>query len=355
MAEANRTARRPSGAGRRHPAGAQPVAHADAPAGRRHHPASARWRRLPSPPSASRPTSSARSRSPASASACSRCSRCCSGVWLVRPLRPARHRPAGRALRRRARAVAAGRDSERGRPRRGVADGATSDVPPVIVDKLVAQAIEKCEDDRRRPADRPRRHAAARRGAGRDRRRSARCCSCRPGVPAPGRVGAAGAVEERRGRQPVRDHRAARRRRSAEGIGSDDHREARRLPVERRRRVGEGRGRARSSRACRSSRPATTDKFEGMLFDVKAIDDVLRRGRRREVADLHDDGRRAAGRRRRSRWSTSIRRTPASRRRRSKSAATSRRSPARKCASRSRRRWRRPAGGCSSIRRPWPV
>ena len=129
------------------------------------------------------------------------------------PAGPARQRPAGRALRRGARAVAAGRDSERRRHRRRVRRPARSTSRRSIVDKLVAQAVEKARAiDGGRTVGR----ARMKRQRGRARRRlpgSARCCS----IVGPEflRQGASALLDADAGRggQPVRHQGDARRRR----------------------------------------------------------------------------------------------------------------------------------------------
>ena len=103
----------------------------EAAASRRHHRARRRRSsRSSSRPGASRATSSARRRSSASGSRIFvTSSRRCRA--LARPAAaPARHRHPGRAVRRGARAVAAGRDPERRGHRRGGRVGDRPDVPP---------------------------------------------------------------------------------------------------------------------------------------------------------------------------------------------------------------------------------
>ena len=166
--------------------------------GRHHRPRRRAGRARPGLATASRPTSSVRRRSPGSASACSRVFALLLGLWLVRPLGRTRHRPAGRALRRGARAVAAGRDSERRRHRRRAADAGDADVPRRHRRaRWSSRPSRRRRTHRRRPRGRPQGASGAR-----ARSRSAACrlvraaARRRTGVPPPGRVGAARCCRE---------------------------------------------------------------------------------------------------------------------------------------------------------------
>ena len=249
----------------------QPVAD-EAAAARRHHHRRRRacWRSR-SRPTACRPPSSARRRSRASASRRSRSSRRSLAFWLRPPAAQACHRHAGRALRRGARAVAAGGDSERRRRRRAGTGSATEDVPPVIVDRMVEQAVEKCRTiEGGKTVGRSRLKRYARRARRRSRGLAILLLIVGPEFLRQGASALLDAVDAAR-KPPARTPSPSTPGDATvpQGIGSDDQRQARRLPIERRRADGEAGRRSRSSSACRSSRPATPTTFEGMLFDVK--------------------------------------------------------------------------------------
>ena len=178
--------------------------------------------------------------------------------------------------------------------------------PPVISTRWSSRPSRRPDDSRAAGASAARPSGAAAIALGTLAAVGRAAARRRSGVPPSGRVGAARAVTQRGSRQPVRHQGHARRRRGAEGLGPDGRREARRIPIERRRADGEGRGRGevRAHAARRHRRRRRRSK--ACCSTCKKPIDVLRRGRRREVADLLDDGRRAAGRRRRSRSSTSI-------------------------------------------------
>ena len=109
--------------------------------------------------------------------------------------------------------------------------------------------------DSGRTHGRPEEHAALHDGARGCRGHRPRARDGRPRVHPPGRGGALQA-DQRRSREPVFHPGEARRHERAEGLGPGGEREARRVPVERRRADGACRRATPPTRGCRSSSPA---------------------------------------------------------------------------------------------------
>ncbi len=249
-----------------------------------------------------------------------------SRLWLVRPLRPAGHRPAGRALRRGARAVAAGGDPERRRHRRGVAGRHRDRRARRDRRQAGGAGHREVPDDRGRPDDRPDRPAPDGGGAWRASRPSATLLL----VVGPEflRQGASALLVLSKSAEAASPYAITVRPATSRCPKGSDQTITAKLAGFRSNDVGV----MVSARRATASSPrmplvatGDADTFEGMLFDVKAslayyveADGVKSPTYTMKVVELPAVSRRW-------RWSTSIRRTPGCRRRRSKWAATWRR------------------------------
>ena len=167
-----------------------------------------RWRCC-CPRGASSRGDSARPRSSPSASCLAWRSPALLGWFIVRPLMRRVLRRTGRAVSRRARAVAAGRDHQRDRGRAGWPSRAVAAFGGARAAAGPVGRREMPGDRWGTHVERPplRRHAAT---LGRDCRRRARALHARAALPAARAVGALRRVAQRRGRGAVSDRRHAR-------------------------------------------------------------------------------------------------------------------------------------------------
>ncbi len=217
------------------------------------------------------------------------------------------------------------------------AEKGSSSHSPELARRLIEQAIERCgaiERGRRLEAQPLRRYAIAIGGADRGRAAPLRP---RPGISAPGRVGAAADGGRRARSQPVSHQGEAGQHDGASRIRSGDHRDGAGIRV--------GQSRAAHPQVGQRAVRARADGLQQRHEDVRGhalrsarLDRLLRRVGRREVGRVHDARGRSAVREAARDGVRVPVATRASRRARSRTAATSRCSRARRSACASRRR-----------------